>query len=277
MLNRIALAFALLLTLGLALLGWSYAEATSTPVVRRAVVATSDWPARQPPLRIVLMSDIHVAGPDMPPERLRDIVAQVNGLRPDLVLIAGDLISEKRVATHIYSMAEAIAPLAALEARLGTVAVLGNHDHWFDARGAERALRKAGVILLANDAVRRGPVAVGGLDDDATGRADLRATLATMAKLRGAPLLLSHSPDPFPSVPARVGLMVAGHTHCGQVRPPLLGAVVTMSRHGQRYVCGLVREAGKTLIVSAGLGTSGLPLRLNAPPDLWLITLGPAR
>ena len=96
-----------------------------------------------------------------------------------------------------------------------------------------------------------------------------------MRALPGARILLSHSPDPFPGVPGDVALMLAGHTHCGQVRLPFLGAVKTMSAYGQRYACGLIRENGRTLIVTAGLGTSGLPLRLGAVPDLWLIRLGP--
>ena len=84
-----------------------------------------------------------------------------------------------------------------------------------------------------------------------------------MRALPGARILLSHSPDPFPRLPRDVALMLAGHTHCGQVRLPLIGAVKTMSAYGQRYACGLIRENGRTLIVTAGLGTSGLPLRLR--------------
>jgi predicted MPP superfamily phosphohydrolase len=96
-----------------------------------------------------------------------------------------------------------------------------------------------------------------------------------MKKLGGVPVVLSHSPDPFPQVPPTVALMVAGHTHCGQIRLPIIGAVSYMSEHGGRYACGLVEEGGKTLVVSAGLGTSLLPLRLGAVPDMWLITLRP--
>jgi predicted MPP superfamily phosphohydrolase len=69
--------------------------------------------------------------------------------------------------------------------------------------------------------------------------------------------------------------MLAGHTHCGQIRLPLVGALLTESAYGQRYVCGRVDEDGRTLIVSAGLGTSIVPLRLGAPPDMWLVTIGP--
>lgn len=259
------------------LLAWSYSVAIADPVIRPAQIALPDWPPGAAPLKLVLISDIHVQGPDMRPERLSRIVAQINRLQPDLVLIAGDLISEKRLGGRPYSMAVALAPLAGLKPRLGTVAVLGNHDHWYDAPGAVAALRRAGVKLLANDAVQIGPVSVGGLDDDFTRRSDLPRTLARLEQLKGPKLLLSHSPDPFPELPASVALMLAGHTHCGQVSPPLIGPIKTMSRYGRRYACGLIREDGKTLIVTAGLGTSGIPLRLGAEPDLWLLMLGPAR
>ncbi|HEY5711415.1 MAG TPA: metallophosphoesterase [Allosphingosinicella sp.] len=267
--------FLLLVALGFALLGWAYWSAVADPVVRRAEIELADWPAGAPPIRVVLISDLHVAGPDMPPSRLARIVDQVNALEPDLVLIAGDFVSDKRVSTRTYGADEAVAPLARLRAPLGVVAVLGNHDHWRDAGAMRSALAAAGVRLLDNDAAAVGPLAIGGLDDAFTGHEDVVSTLARMRTLPGARILLSHSPDPFPLVPREIGLMLAGHTHCGQIRLPLIGAVSTMSDFGERYACGLIREDGKTLIVSAGLGTSILPLRLGAPSDLWLIRLGP--
>jgi predicted MPP superfamily phosphohydrolase len=255
----------------------AYVEATARPIVREARVALHGWPKGAEPVRAVLISDIHVGGPDMPPARLAEIVEQINALRPDVVLIAGDLITDKRMATRHYSMAEAIAPLARLTPRLGSFAVLGNHDHWRNADAARAALKKAGVKLLENDAAVAGPLVIGGLDDDFTGRADLGATLAAMGRLKGAKLMLSHSPDPFADLPGDVALMVAGHTHCGQIALPGYGALKTMSRYGRRFACGIVREGGKTLLVSAGLGTSGIPFRFAAPPDMWLIELGPRR
>jgi predicted MPP superfamily phosphohydrolase len=261
--------------LGIALAGWAYWTALADPVVREADVALPGWPEGEAPIRAVLISDLHVTGPDMPPSRLARIVGRINALRPDLVLIAGDLVSDKRTATRAYPLAEAVAPLAGLRARLGAVAVLGNHDHWRDAAEARAALSRAGVRVLDNHAARIGPLALGGLDDAFTGHDDLARTLDAMRALPGAPILLSHSPDPFPRLPRDVGLMLAGHTHCGQIRLPFVGAISTMSDHGERYACGLVRENGRTLIVTAGLGTSILPLRLGAVPDLWLIRLGP--
>ncbi|HWT13042.1 MAG TPA: metallophosphoesterase [Allosphingosinicella sp.] len=267
--------FLFLLSAGLGLLGWCYWTAVSAPVLRETRVALADWPPGQRPVRALLISDLHVAGPDMPPSRLARIVARIEAIRPDIVLIAGDLVSDKSYATRHYSLGEAVAPLAGLRPPLGTFAVLGNHDHWRDPAQARAELRAAGVTVLANGAARAGPLAIGGLDDAFTGHDDLAATLGALRRMPGARLLLSHSPDPFPAVPREVGLMLAGHTHCGQIRLPLVGAISTMSDHGERYACGRVDEAGRTLVVGAGLGTSILPLRLGARPDMWLITIGP--
>ena len=272
---RQALLF--LLLAGLALLGWSYGTAISDPNVRKAEVALPGWPAGERPVRAVLISDLHVAGPDMPPSRVADIVERINSRRPDLVLIAGDFISDKRFATRTDPFPEAVAPLRALRPRLGTFAVLGNHDHWRDAGEARAALAAVGVRVLDNDAARAGPLAIGGLDDAFTGHHDVAATLAAMRRVGGPGLLLSHSPDPFPSLPGDVRLMLAGHTHCGQIRLPLIGAFTYLSEHGERYACGRIDEGGRTLIVSAGLGTSILPLRFGARPDLWVVTIGPER
>lgn len=272
---RRALLF--LIAAGLALLAFMYWTALRDPVVREAEVRLRDWPRGTPPVRAVLISDLHVAGPDMPPSRLEHIVGRIDSLRPDIVLIAGDFISDKRVATRTYPLPEAVAPLARLHSRLGTFAVLGNHDHWRSAAEARAALQAIGVTLLDNGAARAGPLAIGGLDDDYTGHDDMRRTLAAMRRLRGARILLSHSPDPFATLADDVGLMLAGHTHCGQIRLPLIGALGYESRYGARYGCGLIEERGRTLVVGAGLGTSILPLRLGAVPDLWMVTIGPNR
>ncbi|MBB5712335.1 metallophosphoesterase [Sphingomonas xinjiangensis] len=258
---------------GAAALAWGYWTATSSPVVRDAEVNLVPPGSSDRQLRVLLLSDIHVGGPDMSPTRLLHIVKQANALRPDAVLIAGDLISDKHFATRSFSFGEAVSPLRDLRSRFGTFAVLGNHDHWRDARAAEAAMLRAGINVLSNNAVRAGPLVIGGLDDAFTGHDDLGATLRAMDALGGAPILLSHSPDPFPHVPSRVKLMLAGHTHCGQIRLPLVGAISYMSEHGAKYACGVVTEDAKTLIVGAGLGTSLLPLRFGAVPDMWIVTL----
>jgi hypothetical protein len=266
----------LLALLGVALLAKGYWNATRDPVIRTATVAVADWPAGQPPLKLLLLSDIHVAGPDMPPERLTRIIAQLNRLRPDLVLIAGDLVSEKRSATHIYTAAEVVAPLGKLRAPLGVVVAPGNHDHWFKPDALSGELEKRGLRVLQNEAVKLGPLIIGGVDDDYSGHDDVPATLAAMDRLgSGVPLLLTHSPDIIPDVQRPVAAIFAGHTHCGQIRFPFVGALTYVSRYGDRFACGDMTDDGQRVFVGAGLGTSLLPLRYLTPPDAWLVTLGP--
>lgn len=269
-------ALIVLLAAAAALAAKAWSDTAAEPEIVRFTARLDGLPAGAPPLRLLLLSDIHVSGPDMPPERLARIVEQANRLRPDVVLIAGDFVSEKRTATRLYSAAEAIAPLATLKAPLGKIAVPGNHDHWFGIADVRRELERAGFTVLANAAMRAGPLAIGGIDDDFTGRADLSATLAAVNRLGGGRVLLSHSPDPFPDLPAGFGLMLAGHTHCGQIRYPWGGSPATMSAHGDRYACGAVRENGNLLVTTAGLGTSVLPFRLFSQPEMWLIEVVPA-
>lgn len=261
---------------GAALLARGYWNATRDPVIRTATVEVADWPAGQPPLRILLISDTHVAGPDMPPARLARIVGNLDRLRPDLVLIAGDLVSERRGATHIYTPAEVVAPLGGLRAPLGVVVAPGNHDHWFRPDALRAELEKRGIRVLQNEAIKLGPLVVGGVDDDYSGHDDVPATLAAMDRLgAGVPLLLTHSPDIVPDLPRPVAAVFAGHTHCGQIRFPFIGALTYVSRYGDRFACGDIDDDGQRVFVGAGLGTSLLPLRYLTPPDAWMITLKP--
>lgn len=259
-----------------AFLAKGYWNATRDPVIRTAIIEVADWPGGQAPLKLLLLSDIHVAGPDMPPERLEHIIARLNRLRPDLVLIAGDLVSEKRSATHIYTAAQVVAPLGGLRAPLGVVVAPGNHDHWFKPDALRGELEKRGLRVLQNEAVKRGPLVIGGVDDDYSGHADVAATLAAMDRIGpGVPLILTHSPDIVPAVKRPVAAILAGHTHCGQIRFPLIGAISYVSRYGDRFACGAMIDHGQRIFVGAGLGTSIVPLRYGTPPDAWLVNIGP--
>ncbi len=278
--RRGLIALCVLALLGLAFLGKGYWNATRDPIVREASIAMPNWPEDTPPLKVLLIADTHVAGPDMPPERLTRILRQLNAVKPDLILLAGDYVSEKRVATKLYIPAELAAPFAVLRAPLGIVAVPGNHDHWYDLDGIVRELRKNGVTVIANDAVKRGPLIIGGVDDDYTNHDNLAATYAAMDMLeepetKAPRLLLTHGPDVVPDLPSPVGAVVTGHTHCGQIVLPLIGALSYVSRYGSRFACGDITDKAtkQRVFVTAGLGTSILPLRFGAHPDVWLLTL----
>lgn len=257
-----------------------YHNARADPVVRPLTVRLPHWPGGAPPVRVALLADIHIGSPATDAARLRRIVAQVNVLGPDLVLLAGDFVAGHEVVAGRLYAARLTGPLAGLHARLGIVAVLGNHDHWTDARAVRGALEAAGVTVLANDAVERGPLAIVGIDDGFTGHADIPRSVAAVAALPGARVVLTHTPDTAALLPWGLPLVLAGHTHCGQVMVPLIGPVVINSPklgrplYDPRYRCGVVRDPGRLVVVTGGIGAS-LPLRYGAPPDLWLLTLGP--
>lgn len=278
MLRRSGLAALVAVLAGLLVLALGYSNARADPIVREAYVPVAGWPEGEAPLRVLALSDVHVAGPDMPPSRVERIAKQLNALSPDLILLAGDLISEKRTATRLYSEEEVAAPFAIFEARLGMVVAPGNHDHWVDLDAMVAALEGHGIAVLRNAAMRRGPLLIGAVDDDFTGHDDVPATFAALDALGAGPsVVVSHTPDILPELPRPVSAVFAGHTHCGQISLPVIGPVSTMSRYGDRFACGKIRDSGQVLFVGAGLGTSLLPLRYGAPPDVWLVTLGPPR
>jgi len=86
-------------------------------------------------------------------------------------------------------------------------------------------------------------------------------------------IAITHNPDVFPQIQPRVALTLAGHTHGGQVRLPLIGAPIVPSDYGQRFAAGHIVEGGRHLFVSTGLGTSDLPVRLGVPPTIFLLTI----
>lgn len=273
MLKRLLIPLAACFAAGAALAGYSYLEARRDPVVREASISLPDWPMGAAPVRVALISDVHIGSAAMDAARLTRIVAQINGLKPDLVVIAGDFISGHAADSAVRIGAPMVAPLAGLKAPLGVVAALGNHDHWTGAETVQALLKRTGIIVIENGAIQRGPLAIGVAGDDFSRHTNLPATLASMTKLSGARIMLTHSPDIAPRLPADVGLLLAGHTHCGQVVLPLYGPIAEVSRYGERYGCGIRREGARTVVTTAGLGTSGGPFRLGAPPDLWLLTL----
>jgi hypothetical protein len=257
-----------------------YWNATATPIVQQLNLRIAGYPADRAPVRILLFSDLHVHGPDMPPERVDRIVDQINALRPDIVVAAGDFTGHNLFGAN-YPIDEAIAPLAHLKARLGVYAVLGNAD--YDAGAAEltRALARARVHVLMNDASAVGPIALGGLDgriyQPKPWKAARAKTYHAMDRTPGIKVLLAHRPDEIALAPPSTTLILAGHTHCGQIVLPWIGPLETGSDYGSKYLCGVIREGSKLMVVTAGLGTSHVPIRVGAPPDLWLISIGPAR
>lgn len=249
-----------------ALIAFGYHEATRDPIIRTATFKDPHNRGNGTPVRVLLMSDIHIESPETPPDRLSRIVDQANALHPDIVVIAGDLLGNSAFATKTYTIEQAVEPFRRLKASLGVVAVIGDDDR-HQARETREALQAVGVTVLDDEAAQFGPLAIGGF------RPGYYNSLRQLYGLDGIRVLVAHSPDQFPRLNRAIPLVLTGHTHCGQIVLPLVGALATASRYKTRYLCGLIQEQGKTLIVTSGIGTSQLPLRIGAPPDMWLVTI----
>lgn len=220
----------------------------------------------------------------------RRIAARVNALRPDLVLFTGDSVDR---ADRLGAFAEL---LGLFDARTPKYAILGNWEHWsgVDAGALADVYRRANGRLLVNESVVHDvggrALRLTGLDDLVGGRPDVRRAFAgvDVAGPADAHLLLAHCPEhrdrldaaPLPleraapvSVDAsRITMMLSGHTHGGQVN--VLGWTPVLPPGSGRYVRGWFRDAGRVpLYVSRGIGTSVVPVRLGAPPEVAVFTM----
>lgn len=250
---------------------------------------TRPIPGLRQPLRVAFLTDLHYHR-FIGPRSVRAWVQATNALKPDLILLGGDFMD--------YDLAgpptELLNEVRLLRAPLGAYGVWGNHDYGSFGQRASRyqmperadwrarreemraAFEQAGVIILRNGGrVIRPDCFLGGVDDLWHGQPDVAAALAGAGGR--ATLLLSHNPDLLPDLPQAAGLVLCGHTHGGQVRLPLVGALSVPSRYGQRYAMGWVQGAHATpAYVSRGLGMTGLPVRNLCEPEITLLTLNPA-
>ncbi len=243
------------------------------------------WPAGRR-LTIAVVADLHAGGPNMGLAQIRTAIDTTLNLRADLIVLLGDYFATHRFITERVPHAAWAAELARLSAPLGVFAILGNHDWWFDIQGTRAALARVDIPVLENQTVLIGEPGrkfwLAGLGDTIafrhgrgrfSGVDDLPGTLAKVTT-DDPVILLVHEPDAFTMVPPRVALTLAGHTHGGQVRLPLVWPQFVPSRYGARFAYGHVVEGNRHMIVSGGLGTSILPVRLGVPPEIVHIELG---
>jgi len=254
-------------------------------VVTGYALSPPGWP-REQRLTITVIADLHAGGPDMLLPHIRKIVETANGLRSDLIVLLGDFIARYRHFGIRVADTDWAAELARLSAPLGVWSILGNHDWWYDLHGVRNALAGVRIPILENKAVLlRGAQAqfwLAGLGDQLAhplghgrfrGVDDLPGTLAQV-HTSDPVILLVHEPDIFPSVPHRVALTLAGHTHGGQIRMPIVWPLFVPSKYGARFAYGHVVEERRHLLVSGGLGTSVIPARLGVPPEIVQVALG---
>ncbi len=216
-------------------------------------------------IKAVHITDTHFSTSVFSPE---GVVATVEELRPGIIFHTGDLLTFRRGLEEAREFISALSEIAPV------YLVPGNHDHWSGVGG--KGLKKelgSGARVLLNEAVRIGDLAIAGVDDPYTGRADLERALRGTGDA-GARLLLAHSPQIIGEAAQQVELVLAGHTHGGQVRLPRKGALwLPLPREYWRFDYGLFSVGGTRLFVSRGVGTGYLPVRLNCPPEIVALSL----
>jgi len=255
----------------LALTAWAGWLEPRRLVVRDIELTLPRW--RLDGMRAGVLSDVHAGVPHMPLAKLARAVDALNDRAPDVHLLLGDYLDSSQPWRRRLAPELVAKELARLRAPLGTIAVIGNHDWRNSGDRIWRAHEAEGVTVLEDRAVGlANGLWVAGLGDMRHRRPNVARALREIPEDAPA-IVLSHDPDMFPEVPERVSLTLAGHTHGGQVAIPLLRRPLLPSYYGERYARGHVIEHGRHLFVSSGLGTSGLPIRLLAPPEVLILTL----
>lgn len=273
------------LAVGFGSMFWGWAVGQRRVEVERVDLPVRDLPDALAGLRVAHITDLHI-GLQLRAPLLRELLARVNALEPDLIVITGDVFDfDPRYID------EGAAELAALSAPLGVFAVLGNHDSYTGSDAVAKALAERAGIRVLRDAWERvdfggATLALVGVEDTGRGWNDRDAEHAELERLAAESpadvprLLLIHRPSWFAQA-ARLGFRVAlaGHTHGGQIALPHPGSHHNVSRLISRWTRGLFRDeaTGALLYVNRGLGVAGPPVRLNCAREIALLRLVAAR
>lgn len=252
---------------------YAYAVEPRWVELTRRTITVPGWPSAFDGLRVAHLTDLHHS-PIVSLEFLESSVALVNAERPDVVALTGDYITRRESRDFIAPMAAAVGKL---EAPLGVFATLGNHDVWVDGPRVRGALARHGCAVLRNQSIELsrlgGRLSVVGIGDLWTEGVNLRAAFGRVPAGR-ASLILMHNPDLFEWWPAALpGMILAGHTHGGQVALPGFGPPYIPSRFGKKYAQGLFQRPGASMYVNRGLGTLHFPVRFLARPEIALFTI----
>ena len=245
-------------------------------VVRHLHLEIAGWPRWSRPLRIAFLSDFHTGSHSDDVSRLNLIIDEAASVMPDLALFGGDYVNMQLFGGGRVPPQTIAAILSRLEVPLGCLAVLGNHDYVYGEHAVAGALQDHGIIVLDHDRrsiqFQHHSIQIIGVPDAHVTRAEAYSLLATL--LPDEPtIVLAHDPAWFAHVPAGPHLMLAGHTHGGQIRLPGVGIVRNATKAPLRWSHGLVEEREQYLFVTSGLGTSGVPIRWGVPPEFVVLDL----
>ncbi len=244
--------------------------------LNRHEIFLSNWSPELDDLKVVILSDIHQKRSSSEWLRTDRIVQTVNQLKPDIIFLLGDYLGDTIDPCKRNALPEDIARhLAPLKAKYGVFAVLGNHDWWLGGNGIKTALQNVGFRVLENELetiiINRTPLNIIGLPDYSTRKQYFNPDNLPSPSIPA--IVLSHDPVMFNKSDLPYELMLAGHTHGGQVKLPIIGAAIAYSSLFSSYSDGFYKKDGKTLFVTRGVGTSLVKMRLNCMPEIVLLSL----
>lgn len=236
------------------------------------------WPGSA--LKIAFFSDLHAGSPHIDGAYIDNLVKRINSEAPHLILIGGDLVTNGVIGGTLMSVGEVARLVGKLKAPLGVFAVLGNHDWWRGGAAIASALGENGIKVLENQAVliddgHGAKFWLVGIGDDFTGHSDSSRAFA-MTDTSWPKIVFMHDPGALFQIKSRFAVAFAGHLHGGQIFVPGIGALVTPGRAPRAWAKRewIDLDVG-SLLVSSGLGTSILPIRLNALPEYVIADLNP--
>ncbi|MFN0140495.1 MAG: metallophosphoesterase [Pyrinomonadaceae bacterium] len=281
-------------TAGVICLTYAYFVEPTRLVVTSSTIKIKDWDATFDGFKIVMIGDIHGGSNNVTEEKLRELVVRTNEQNADIIVLLGDYVTQVRGNKGLSGrslampMATIADRLAGLKATYGVYAVLGNHDGWYSDTSVAAELTRVGykvlqseIAVIEKDGKR---LKILGLIDHlklsprwTRTSADLKPIAESSGE--GNLIVLQHSPDIVEvitgelSISKDLRLILAAHTHGGQVWLPILGTPIVPSSFGQKYSYGHVKASGVDMFVTSGLGTSVLPIRFMMPPEIAVLTI----
>lgn len=276
LLKRILIAFALILTVLALVAGYAYFVEPSRLIIKEVDLKIPRWNEKLNNFKIVAISDLHGGSNNVTESKLREIVEKANAQEPDLIILLGDYVSETSFKSRQLRMpVKTIADnLRGFQAKYGVYAVIGNHDWWHDEKLVRGEFEQVGIKFLENEVreIKVGDeiIRLWGIEDYWKQRRVPTEAFNTIVDKQNI-IAITHNPDSLLKSPGEISLMLAGHSHGGQVKFPFYGAPALVN--DERFMAGEAVVNGKHVFVTSGVGCSGPQIRLDVPPEIAVLKL----
>jgi uncharacterized protein len=264
--------------LGIGILGYAYFIEPFRFIVNEKSLKVPHWSRELNGFKIVAVSDIHGGSHSVTEERLQFLTEQINSQNPDVVVLLGDYVSQtsgKKNSSLKMSIETVAQNLKGLKAKYGVYVIIGNHDWWYDEKKVRSEFERVGFKVLENETssfeINGKIVTILGIEDFwKREKVDVKNVLEKVQPNENI-IGITHNPDSFDQTPEVISLLLAGHTHGGQVWIPFIGAPIPVAK--KKYTAGHIIKDDRNLFVTVGFGTTGPSIRFGVPPEIAVITL----